>query len=105
MAAVTVALVLGELLSGQLVSYEAAVAPTTAEVVVSLVLVAPLIFGPRAPVAVFTTVAATCLVQLALTDHVLVADLAPLVALYHLCVHGPPDSGRSGWAWRSWAGS
>jgi hypothetical protein len=28
-------------------------------------------------------------VQLAVTDHVLMADLAPLVALYHLIVHGP----------------
>jgi signal transduction histidine kinase len=32
---------------------------------------------------------ATCLVQLALTEHVLVADLAPLVALYYLVAHGP----------------
>jgi hypothetical protein len=32
---------------------------------------------------------ATCLVQLAVTEHVLVADLAPLVALYYLVVHGP----------------
>ena len=89
MAAITVALVVGELLSGQLLSYESAVAPTTGEVVVSLVLVAPLMVGPRAPVAVFATVAAGCLVQLAFTDHVLVADLAPLVALYYLFVHGP----------------
>ena len=29
------------------------------------------------------------LVQLAVTDHVLIADLAPLVALYYLVVHGP----------------
>jgi signal transduction histidine kinase len=56
---------------------------------VSLALVAPLAFGPRAPVAVFATVIATCLVQLALTDHVLIADLAPLVALYYLVAHGP----------------
>ena len=32
---------------------------------------------------------AACLVQLAVTDHVLMADLAPLVALYYLVVHGP----------------
>ncbi len=32
---------------------------------------------------------AACLVQLAVTEHVLVADLAALVALYHLVVHGP----------------
>src|SRR5918996_378133 len=40
-------------------------------------------------VAVFATVMATCLVQLALTEHVLVADLAPLVAVYYLVAHGP----------------
>jgi signal transduction histidine kinase len=84
-----VLVVAGELFSGRLFSYDAAVAPTTEEVVVSLALVAPLAFGPRAPVAVFATVMATCLVQLAVTDHVLVADLAPLVALYYLIVHGP----------------
>jgi signal transduction histidine kinase len=88
-AAVTVLLVAGELISGRLFSYETSVAPTTEEVVVSLALVAPLAFGPRAPVAVFATVMATCLLQLALTAHVLVADLAPLVALYYLIAHGP----------------
>jgi signal transduction histidine kinase len=88
-AAVTALLVVAELTSGRLVSYETAVAPTSEEVVVSLALVAPLAFGPRAPVAVFATVMATCLVQLAVTEHVLVADLAPLVALYYLIVHGP----------------
>jgi signal transduction histidine kinase len=88
-ATVVVLLVAGELVSGRLLSYETAVAPTTEEVVVSLALVAPLAFGPRAPVAVFAMVMATCLVQLALTEHVLVADLAPLVALYYLVVHGP----------------
>ena len=56
---------------------------------VSLALVAPLAFGPRAPVVVFALVSATCLVQLAVTEHVLVADLAPLVALYFLVAHGP----------------
>lgn len=88
-AAVTLLLVAGELISGRLLSYDMAVAPSTEEVVVSLALVAPLVFGPRAPVAVFAAVMATCLVQLAVTEHVLVADLAPLVALYHLVVHGP----------------
>jgi signal transduction histidine kinase len=88
-AAVTVLAVVGELISGQLFSYETSVAPTTEEVVVSLALVAPLAFGPRAPVAVFATVMATCLVQVAITEHVLVADLAPLVALYYLIAHGP----------------
>jgi signal transduction histidine kinase len=88
-AAVTVLLVAGELTSGRLISYETAVAPTTAEVVVSLALVAPLVFAPRAPVAVFVIVMATCIVQLVVTDRVLVADLAPLVALYFLIVHGP----------------
>jgi signal transduction histidine kinase len=88
-AAVTVLLVAGELISGRLVSYETAVAPTTEDVVVSLALVAPLVFGPRAPVAVFAAVMAACVVQLAVTEHVLVADLAPLVALYYLVVHGP----------------
>src|ERR687892_2338990 len=88
-AAVTVLLVVGELISGRLFSYETSVAPTAEEVVVSLALVAPLAFGPRAPVAVFATVMATCLVQLALTEHVVVADLAPLVALYYLVAHGP----------------
>jgi signal transduction histidine kinase len=87
--AVTVLLVAGELTSGRLVSSETPVVPTTEEVVVSLALVVPLAFGPRAPVAVFATVMATCLVQLAVTEHVLVADLAPLVALYYLIVHGP----------------
>jgi signal transduction histidine kinase len=88
-AAITVLLVVGELTSGRLVSYEASVAPTAEEVAVSLALVAPLAFGPRAPVAVFATVMATCLVQLTVTEHVLAADLAPLVALYYLVVHGP----------------
>ena len=77
-----VLLVVGELISGRLLSYETSVAPSAEEVVVSLALVAPLAFGPRAPVAVFATVMATCLVQLAVTEHVLVADLAALVALY-----------------------
>ncbi len=62
----------------------------------SLALVAPLPFGPRAPVAVFALVMAACLVQLAITDHVLVADLAPLVALYFLVVHGPGRLKRVG---------
>jgi signal transduction histidine kinase len=88
-AAVTVLLVAGELISGRLFSYDTSVAPTTEEVVVSLALVAPLPFGPRAPVAVFATVMVTCLVQLTVTEHVLVADLAPLVALYYLIAHGP----------------
>src|ERR687895_2518213 len=88
-AAVTVLLVAGELISGRLFSYDTAVAPTTEEVVLSLALVGPLAFGPRAPVAVFAAVMTTCLVQLALTDHVLVADLAALVSLYYLIVHGP----------------
>jgi signal transduction histidine kinase len=88
-AAVTVLLVAGELISGRLISYDPAIAPTTEEVVVSVALVLPLVFGPRAPVAVFAIVMATCLVQLALTEHVLVADLAPLVALYYLIAHGP----------------
>ena len=51
---------LGELISGRLFSSDTPVAPTTAEVVVSLALVAPLAFGPRAPVAVFAAVMATC---------------------------------------------
>jgi signal transduction histidine kinase len=84
-----VLLVAGELISGRLLSYDTAVAPTTEEAVLSLALVAPLAFGPRAPVAVFATVMVICLVQLAVTEHVLVADLAPLVALYYLIVHGP----------------
>jgi signal transduction histidine kinase len=84
-----VLLVAGELISGRLFSYDTPVTPSTEEVVLSLVLVAPLPFGPRAPVAVFATVMATSLVQLAVTDHVLVADLAPLVALYYLIAHGP----------------
>jgi signal transduction histidine kinase len=88
-AAVTGLFVAGELISGRLLSYETEVAPTTEEVVVSLALVAPLVFGPRAPVAVFAAVMATCLVQLVLTEHVLAADLAPLVALYYLIAHGP----------------
>jgi signal transduction histidine kinase len=88
-AAVTALLVAVELISGRLISYDTSVAPTTDEIVVSLALVAPLPFGPRAPVAVFATVMATSLVQLALTEHVLVADLAPLVALYYLIAHGP----------------
>src|ERR671918_70211 len=88
-AAVTVLLVLGELISGRLFSYETSVAPTAEEVVLSLALVAPLPFGPRAPVAVFATVMATCLAQLALTELVVVAVLALLVALYYLVAHGP----------------
>jgi signal transduction histidine kinase len=89
LAAATVLLVLGELSSGRLLSYEASVAPTAEEMVVSLALVAPLAFGPRAPVAVFAVVMATCLIQLTLTEHVLIADVAPLVALYYLVAHGP----------------
>ena len=89
MAAVTVLLVLGELISGRVFSSDTPVALTTAEVVVSLALVAPLAFGPRAPVAVFAAVMVMCGVQLAVTDHVLIADLAPLVALYYLVAHGP----------------
>jgi signal transduction histidine kinase len=88
-AAVTVILVAGELVSGRLVSYDTSVAPTTEEVLVSLALVAPLPFGPRTPVAIFAAVMATCVVQLAVTEHVLVADLAPLLALYYLVAHGP----------------
>jgi signal transduction histidine kinase len=86
---VTALLVVGELTSGALFSYETAIAPTTEEVVLSVALVAPLAFGPRAPVAVFAIVMATCLLQLAITENVLVADVAPLVALYYLIVHGP----------------
>ena len=89
MAAVLALLVVGELTSGQLASSETPVAPTSEEILVSLALIAPLPFGPRAPVAVFASVMATCLVQLAITDNVLMADLAPLVALYYLIVYGP----------------
>ena len=81
-------LVTVELISGRLLSYETVVAPTTEEIVLSLALVAPLAFGPRAPVAVFAMVMATCLVQLAVTERVLLADVAPLVALYYLVAHG-----------------
>ena len=88
-AAVTILLVLGELVSGRVFSSETYVALTTAEVLVSLALVAPLAFGPRAPVAVFATVMVLCGVQLALTEHVLIADLAALVSLYYLIAHGP----------------
>ena len=88
-AAILAVLVAGELISDRLVSYDPSVAPTTEEVLVSLALIAPLPLGPRAPVAVFAMVMTTCLIQLAVTDHVLVADLAPLVALYYLIVHGP----------------
>jgi signal transduction histidine kinase len=88
-AAVTVLLVAAELLSGRLFSYDTPVAPSLEEVLVSLALVAPLAVGPRAPVVVFALVTATCLVQLAVTERVLVADLAPLVALYFLVAHGP----------------
>ncbi len=84
-----VLLVVGELTSGRLVSSETPVTPTTQDVVLSLALVAPLVLGPRAPVAVFAVVMAICLVQLAVTDRVLMADLSPLVALYLLVVHGP----------------
>jgi signal transduction histidine kinase len=84
-----VLLVAGELTSGRLISSEAPVAPTTAEVLVSLALVAPLALGPRAPVAVFATVMAAGLAQVAVTEHVLMADLAPLIVLYYLIVHGP----------------
>src|ERR687897_3201521 len=89
LAAATVLLVVGELISGRLFSSETPIAPTTEEVAVSLALVAPLAFGPRAPVAVFATVMAVCLLQLAVSEHVLLADLAALVALYYLVVHGP----------------
>jgi hypothetical protein len=95
-AAVALLLVAGELISDRLFSYDTPVAPTTEEVVLSLALVAPLPFGPRAPVAVFATVMATCAIQLAVTDHVLVADLAALVALYYLIVHGPSRLKRVG---------
>jgi signal transduction histidine kinase len=88
-AAATGLLVVAELLSGRLLSYDTPVAPTPAEAVLSLALVAPLAFGPRAPVAVFAAVMAGCLVQLVVTEHVLLADLAPLVAVYYLIVHGP----------------
>ncbi len=88
-AAVTALLVAAELISGRLISYDSSVALSTEEVLVSVALVAPLPFGPRAPVVVFAVVMATCLVQLAVSEHVLVADLAPLVALYYLFVHGP----------------
>jgi signal transduction histidine kinase len=89
-AAVTALLVLGELASGRVFSSETEVALSTGEVLLSLALVAPLAFGPRAPVAVFATVMALCAVQIAVTEHVLIADLAPLVALYYLIAHGPP---------------
>jgi hypothetical protein len=54
--------VAGGLISGRLFSFDTAVEPTTEEVLVSLALVASLPFGPRAPVPVFATVMATCLV-------------------------------------------
>jgi signal transduction histidine kinase len=88
-AAVTALLVLGELVSGRVFSSETYVALTTGEVLVSLALVAPLAFGPRAPVAVFGVVMVLCGVQIAITEHVLIADLSALVALYFLIAHGP----------------
>jgi signal transduction histidine kinase len=89
LAAVAVLLAVVELASGRLISYDPPVAPTGAEVAVALALVLPLLAAPRAPVAVFAVVMVTCLVQLAVTDRVLVADVAPLVALYLVLVHGP----------------
>ena len=88
-AAVTALLVAGRAGVGPGVLVRDAVALTTEEVVVSLALVAPLAFGPRAPVAVFAAVMVLCGVQLAITEHVLIADLAALVALYYLIAHGP----------------
>jgi signal transduction histidine kinase len=88
-ALAAVLVVVGELASGRLISYDTVVAPTTIHLVLSLAMVAPLAFGPRAPVAAFAAVMATCLVQVAVTDKVLAANVAPLVALYYLIVHGP----------------
>jgi signal transduction histidine kinase len=57
------------------------------DVALTAALVIPLAWRRRAPVAVFATLAAVCLVQLAVGDHLLGADLCVAVALYSVVAH------------------
>jgi signal transduction histidine kinase len=80
--------VASELLTGKITSIEPPVSVSTADVVFSLALVTPLFWARRAPVAVFALVMLICLAQFVTTDHVLAAQLAPLVAIYSLVAYG-----------------
>jgi signal transduction histidine kinase len=85
--ATVIAGVASELLTGKVTATDPPEAVTTADVVFSIALVTPLVFARRAPVAVFTLVMALCLAQFIVLDHVLAAQLAPLVATYSLVAY------------------
>jgi signal transduction histidine kinase len=91
LAALILALSLSTLTSAQ---YEA----TTAAVVVSVVLVAPLAWRRRAPVAVFAAVLVGCAAELVVADQFLAATAAALVALYTLVAYAPRRLAAAGYA-------
>ena len=87
LVAAVIAGVASELLTGKVTATDPPEAVTTADVVFSVALVAPLVWARRAPVAVFAFVMVVCLVQFVVLDHVLAAQLAPLVATYSLVAY------------------
>jgi signal transduction histidine kinase len=72
--------------------------PSTAEVVFSVVLAAPLVARRRWPVGVFVVVMALCAVQLPFVDRFLGSNLAALVALYTLVAYASRPLAAAGCA-------
>jgi signal transduction histidine kinase len=72
--------------------------PGVAELVLTVLLTAPLAFRRRAPVAVFALVMLVCGVELLFVDEFIVANGGALVALYTLVAHAPRRLAAIGFA-------
>jgi signal transduction histidine kinase len=72
--------------------------PGAADVVLTVLLVAPLVFRRRAPVAVFAIVMVACGAELLFLDEFIAANGAVLVALYTLVAHAPRQVAAAGFA-------
>jgi signal transduction histidine kinase len=69
-----------------------------ANVVFTVLLIAPLALRRRAPVAVFAWVMLACAAELVFVDEFIVANVAALVALYTLVAHAPQRLAAAGYA-------
>jgi signal transduction histidine kinase len=72
--------------------------PSAANVVLTVLLTAPLALRRRAPVAVFAWVMLACGAELLFVDEFIAANAGALVALYTLVVHAPQRLAAAGYA-------
>jgi signal transduction histidine kinase len=72
--------------------------PGAAEIVLSVLLTAPLVFRRRAPVAVFAAIMLACGAELLLIDDFIAANSGALIALYTLVAHAPRRTAAAGFA-------